>query len=347
MIANCARLLTFAALASGFLGSICLAENPAAGEADSVPQVYSRLESRSPYPEEELRTRFQRLVDDSQITDERLYQAYRTITANGGDLATGPRALINEMPQRIWYAWGFRDHLEKPYTREESRFFWAEYTRCFRRCLPALVDLKPLSHLHTHLIVPLTEEEIGMLTTIVSEPCVMNLSFVGPGFNDATAAILTKPTRLRSLRLIDTSITDETLPLIAALDTLQWINLSGNSLSGPAILHNLKHLSLTSLDLSHTFIEDDSLHVCQEMKQLESLGLAGTTISTKAISHLSHLEKLRWLDVSDTCIDDSSVDLLIRHRKLQTLIVDKRALSEFARATLHRRLPKCHVSEKE
>jgi hypothetical protein len=347
VIHNCARLLAFAALTSGILGSMCLAQSRAAAEAGSVPQVYSRLESRKPPSEEELRTGFQRMVDKSQVTDERLYQAYRTITVNGGDLGTGPRVIVNGSPQRIWDVGSFHNGLEKPYTPEESRFFWTEYTRCFRRCLPALVDLKPLSHLHTHLIVPLTEEEIGMLTTIVSEPYVMNLSFVGPGFNDSTAAILTKPARLRSLRLIDTSITDETLPLIAALDTLQSVNLSCNSLSGPSILRNLKHLSLTSLDLSHTFIEDDSLHVCQEMKQLESLDLAGTTISTKAISHLSHLEKLRWLDVSDTCIDDSSVDLLIRHRKLQTLVVDKRALSESARATLHRRLPKCHVSEKE
>ncbi|MBX3450251.1 MAG: hypothetical protein KF777_11860 [Planctomycetaceae bacterium] len=347
MIHNCGKLLAFAALTSGILVATCLAENPSAEEAGSIPVGYSWYESKRPRSEEELWTGFQQMVDECQVTDERLYQAYRAITANGGRIGTGSRALINGKPKRLWEASSFANDLEIPTTREEDRFYLEECTRCFRRCLPALVDLRPLYCLRTYLTTPLTDQEIGMLSKIVSDPYVIELGFGGDGFNDATAAILKEPTRLRGLWLVKTSISDDTLPLIAALDTLQTVDLSGNSLSGPAILHNLKHLSLTSLDLSHTFIEDDSLHVCQEMKQLESLGLAGTTISTKAISHLSHLEKLRWLDVSDTCIDDSSVDLLIRHRKLQTLIVDKRALSESARATLHRRLPKCHVSEKE
>ncbi|AGH40667.1 hypothetical protein D805_0400 [Bifidobacterium thermophilum RBL67] len=107
-------------------------------------------------------------------------------------------------------------------------------------------------------------------------------------------------TKLTALYLSDTKVSDATLPSIAKLPNLQWLDLSGTQVSNVSPL--AKMTKLEYLNLSGTQVSNVS--PLAKMTKLEYLNLSGTQVSN--VSPLAKLMKLSELDLANTKVSDVS-----------------------------------------
>jgi hypothetical protein len=130
---------------------------------------------------------------------------------------------------------------------------------------------------------------------------------------------------IRNLALGKTSVTDIGMQRLPSLERLEWLDLSGTTVSdagthGLAATGGLRQASfehtavgdetvarltasrqtLEQLDLAHTQITDAALASIAQLPRLEQLWLTGTEITDGAAEHLRRLPRLRVLDLSGT-----------------------------------------------
>lgn len=137
---------------------------------------------------------------------------------------------------------------------------------------------------------------------------------------------------------------DFSVALFNELQSLRWLSLSGNSITGRG-LAKLNKSNLDFLDLSYTPIADISpLSIFKELKVLDLSGtnistktlqsvitfsnlrelyLEATTIGNNAFNNISSLTELRKLDISHTRITDNIIDSIKVLSKLEWLDISQ------------------------
>lgn len=107
-------------------------------------------------------------------------------------------------------------------------------------------------------------------------------------------------TGLRLLDLFRTGVTDEALPVVAGLRSLEWLSLTGTSTTDAGIAHLSRLRALRRLSLKETGITDRSLQALAPLSELAWLSLSGTRISDHGLPELARLPNLKMLSVLGT-----------------------------------------------
>jgi len=174
---------------------------------------------------------------------------------------------------------------------------------------------------------------IGRDETKPGEP-VIEVRLFGERATDAILPELRNFKSLRSLRLNDTSVSNEGLKILQDLPGLEEVGLRGEKFTDGAVEHlrGVKHLkslglcgsaftdgslvklkgasTLRSLRLCETAVTDAGLAPLVELRELEELDLGGTPISGTGLRHLKPLKKLRTLDLRETKVTDENLQAL-------------------------------------
>ncbi len=161
--------------------------------------------------------------------------------------------------------------------------------------------------------------------------------------NDEVAKTLAQFTKLKTLMVEDTHLTDAGLPLLVHLTDLEELSLLRTRVSddglvalenliklgrldlrdtlvrGPGLVHLKKLSGLRVLSLSESPVGDLGMQVLEALPNLERLELFGTGISDVALAHFSGLSKLNWLNLQDTNITDDGIKHLTGLKNLATL----------------------------
>jgi len=148
---------------------------------------------------------------------------------------------------------------------------------------------------------------------------------------DSDLECLKALTELRSLRLLDTRVTDAGLKELGQFKGLRTLSLDGTAITGVGLaelagLPGLEELSLAytsisddglsgigrlhglrALDLGHTAITDAGLRELRGLENLQRLYLGSTRVSDVGLSELKGLGDLQVLDVADTWITDTGL----------------------------------------
>jgi len=108
----------------------------------------------------------------------------------------------------------------------------------------------------------------------------------------------------------NTALTDAGLEYIAALRSLEELDLSGTQVRGPGLswLKGLK--SLKKLDLGGTNLHDAEMVHVAALASLEELNIRFTEITSASIHELSRLRRLKLLDLSSTVGTQAGADEL-------------------------------------
>jgi len=129
-------------------------------------------------------------------------------------------------------------------------------------------------------------------------------------FADAGVEQLKGLSRLNTLYLRDTLVTDQGMKVLGALTQLEYLDLSGARLTdaGVAALAPLKKLK--SLNLLGAQVTDESAVVLAGFTALEELNLYRAPLSNAGLKKLEALKRLRSLDVRYTRVTRAGVDSL-------------------------------------
>ncbi len=153
----------------------------------------------------------------------------------------------------------------------------------------------------------------------------------GDRFNDKHMQFVVDNPKLRSLELLETSVTadglsllgslgefvslrlgntptDEMLALLPTFSNLHYLQLNGEGVSSAGFAHLSELGQLWHLDLSSSDGVDDSvLKHLKSLHQLESLNLSHTSITDDGIGELAGLTALQSLHLDGTSISDVGV----------------------------------------
>jgi len=130
-----------------------------------------------------------------------------------------------------------------------------------------------------------------------------------------------------SLSLWNSGITDEDLVLLAGLEQLHYLNLSGTAVTdeGMASLSGLKHLK--QLELTDTLVTGAGLRHIGSLTGLEELSLEGTAADDAGLAELVGLRALRTLHLNRTRVTDDGLEYLAVHPHLVTVYLQGTAVS--------------------
>jgi beta-lactamase regulating signal transducer with metallopeptidase domain/Leucine-rich repeat (LRR) protein len=217
-----------------------------------------------------------------------------------------------------WTAWGTaKGDVAVPAGKELRLSLYEAYEHRSRLASLAPDDLqelylssRELSDADLDYIKGLTGLESLHLSGTYAGPCPLT----GQGL-----ANLRGMTKLRRLMLDFTSITDDQLTHLAALKTLETLQLHRNrNLIGDGLVHLQGLKSLRELRFYVTPIEDDGLKHLEPLTSLEVLSLQSTHVSDAGLAHLEKLPRLRELVLPAQLSDDglTHVGKLASLRKL-------------------------------
>lgn len=151
---------------------------------------------------------------------------------------------------------------------------------------------------------------------------------------------LPTPCEITYAWLRDTDLRDEQVPVIAAVPTIWWLNLSLTSLTD----HGLRHLSamngLRELRLNDTKITDDGLAYLVGLDGLELLELRNTAISDRGLVHVGRLRGLTVLVLVGTPVSDEGLSHLHGLNRLKEIRLSGTRVTEQGIAALKAALPK-------
>jgi hypothetical protein len=104
---------------------------------------------------------------------------------------------------------------------------------------------------------------------------------------------------------------------LAALPSLNWLDLNSPELLGPGLAH---------------------------LPHLESLRLYATGITDDGLANLANFDRLKWLVLRQTAISDAGLERLTGFDKLASLnVLDCPAITAAGVADLHAKLPACKI----
>lgn len=131
------------------------------------------------------------------------------------------------------------------------------------------------------------------------------------------------PDQPLTVQMIDvrgiSQVTDANLEQIAALHSLENLNLDKTPITDKGIEHlkGLKNLHI--LRLNGTGLTDDGMANLAGLTELQMLELSGTAVSDPSLRHVEKMQKLTWLMLTDTKITDAGLQHLAALTNLRDL----------------------------
>uniref|UniRef100_A0A3Q0SV66 Si:ch73-173p19.1 n=1 Tax=Amphilophus citrinellus TaxID=61819 RepID=A0A3Q0SV66_AMPCI len=211
--------------------------------------------------------------------------------------------------------------------------------------------------------------DAGMVLYLQSAPsCLSQLSLNQTAVTEATLAVLpTSVPQLRLLSIKQTKVKDVTA--LAAMSSLQTLNLDGTGVTEASLEHLATHPALTSLSLggisvvdgnhalqiislklSHITlpgrhsVTDSGLSFLSRLTLLSELDLTDyTQVTDQGVSQLSTLTRLKKLSLSNTQVTDVGLSSLRGLQELQELCLDRTAVTSQGVADLIICLPHLQV----
>lgn len=166
--------------------------------------------------------------------------------------------------------------------------------------------------------------------------------FRAKGIDDHGTLPLSRLTKIKTLALFSTSISDDTMRHIAALRQLESLNV-GNSLVGDSGMGRLSDLrKLRRLAVMGNRISDVGIQVLVRLPNLESLDLSNTDVSDDGMHTIAQLTQLSWLELWGTTVTDQGLLQLKSLKSLKRLTIGPHVTKEGA-AQLRQALPDCEV----
>jgi len=144
---------------------------------------------------------------------------------------------------------------------------------------------------------------------------------VAPAVTDNGIRSLGHLKDLVKLTVLQTRLTDGSLPAISRLHALKVLILDGHPITdaGLACLGSLSEIQY--LRLSDTRIGDQSLATISKMRHLQRLVISGTAVSDDGMLHIRSLPELQGLDIGRTAVTDAGLERLAAARSLTDLDV--------------------------
>lgn len=234
-------------------------------------------------------------------------------------------------------------------------------------CLQHITGLKSLCFLS---LDQTKVTDAGMVLYLQSAPsCLSQLSLNQTAVTEATLAVLpTSVPQLRLLSIKQTKVKDVTA--LAAMSSLQTLNLDGTGVTEASLEHLATHPALTSLSLggisvvdgnhalqiisglklSHITlpgrhsVTDGGLSFLSRLTLLSELDLTDyTQVTDQGVSQLSTLTRLKKLSLSNTQVTDAGLSSLRGLQELQELCLDRTAVTSQGVADLIICLPHLQV----
>jgi internalin A len=147
---------------------------------------------------------------------------------------------------------------------------------------------------------------------------------------------------LRSLQMLNldsTKVTDAGLKDLAALNNLQYLNLYGTSVTDAGLKDLAALKTLKALRLEKTQITDAGLKELAALKNLQALCLDSTQLTDAGLKYLAALQSLKELYLGDTKITDAGLKELTRLKNLQSLKLQRTRVTDAGVAELQKALP--------
>lgn len=178
----------------------------------------------------------------------------------------------------------------------------------------ALEHLKPLPKLKRAALSDgnITEAGLASLKSlppleIVGGNLNWQFTLTGPTIGDSSLVHLKHLTKLESLFLRNTRVTEAGLAHLKAIPGLKILNLSGAALTDSAVVHFRDFVELEDLILNNTQISDKGLAHISQLSKLNGLYLKGTQVTDAGMPKLAELRELMFLDLSQTKITDAGI----------------------------------------
>jgi hypothetical protein len=142
----------------------------------------------------------------------------------------------------------------------------------------------------------------------------------GSWFTDDFFAAVRCGDSLRRVRLIDTAVTDRAFDKLAGLPGLEYLQLTGSPIRGPALATFATLPNLHVLSLGRTGISDGSLAPLAGRRPLFELDLYDTPITDAAGPALASMPNLRKLSLDRTSIGDATLAALAKKSRVWTTL---------------------------
>ena len=104
----------------------------------------------------------------------------------------------------------------------------------------------------------------------------------------------------------------KTLPLVAKLENVVWLNLANSDISDGDLAHLKKLKELRAIHLEKTEVGDEGIRHLTGLEQLEYLNLYSTNITDKSLEQLAKLPSLRKLYVWKTNVTGTGTTQLAK-----------------------------------
>ncbi len=135
---------------------------------------------------------------------------------------------------------------------------------------------------------------------------------------------------LRKLSLRNTNIDDESIPFIAKMRKLFYLDLQGTLVTDTGIKQIPKSELIRHFDVKRVdSISDDGLnYIINNFPNIELLSVSGTNVSRKGIHRLHDLKNLRILRCAANALTDDDVAYLMTLKKLAALDIGSSPLTD-------------------
>jgi hypothetical protein len=134
--------------------------------------------------------------------------------------------------------------------------------------------------------------------------------------------------------LAGSSVSDDNLPLLGDLTSLQSLSLSSTSISDAGLAHLRGLTNLQTLDLYSTRVDNSGLAHLRGLARLQTLYLSSTVVGDPGVVHLKGLTNLRLLSLANTRISDTGLAHLKGLAGLQTLDLSTTSVTDAGLAHL-------------
>lgn len=160
--------------------------------------------------------------------------------------------------------------------------------------------------------------------------------------DDDVSKLLSQDLGLQSLVHLDlsnSSVTDDSLPLIAQLPRMEVLVLSGSFVSGSGSGVLCSASKLNSLFMSHNRLQTGSFEWLARCRHLRQLDVSYTNLSDDDLLTISSAEQITYLNCAHTDVSDTGLEHLERLRGLKYLNVAGTKVSSSASEKLQQMLP--------
>ena len=144
---------------------------------------------------------------------------------------------------------------------------------------------------------------------------------------DAGFRMLANQREMKRLWLINSKITNKSMPFIRGMPALEELVLKQAQIDDNGLAQIAGNTRLTFLSLQETQVTDAGIKYLRAMSGLESLSLNNTTVSDEGVAQLRQLRKLETLALNGTQVTDASLAVLESMSNLKEIHLQETAVT--------------------